>query len=95
MQALRQFLLHFSPALEEAWKYRMPVYMYKGRMLCYLWTRKAGGQPYLGIVKGSELEHPELVQEERKRMKIFLVNPDADLPVSVIKELLTMAMTLY
>ena len=95
MHALRQYLLHFNPSLEEAWKYRMPVYMYKGKMFCYLWTRRHGGQPYLGIVKGMELKHPDLIQEERKRMKIFLVDPDADLPALKIKELLIAAMALY
>ncbi len=95
MHALRQYLQHFKPAIEEAWKYRMPVYMYKGKMFCYLWTRKNGGQPYLGIVKGNELPHPELIQEERKKMKIFLVDPQADLPAQKIKALLEAAMALY
>lgn len=95
MYALRAYLLRFDPAMEEAWKYRMPFYLYKGKMFCYLWTRKPNGQPYLGIVKGRELEHPDLVQEERKRMKILLIDPAADLQQEKIREVLELAMLLY
>lgn len=95
MLALRQYLQHFDPVLEEAWKYRMPFYMYKERMFCYLWIRKDNGRPYLGVVRGKELEYPELVPDKRKRMKIFLIDPAADLPEQKIKEILDAALALY
>lgn len=91
LQALRLFLLTFNPHIREAWKYRMPFYYYKGKMFCYLWTRKDSGQPYLGIANGIALQHPDLIIEERKRMKILLIDPKEDLPIEKIKLILTMA----
>jgi len=95
MQALRIALLRFDPHIAEAWKYRMPFYTYKGKMFCYLWTRKDSGQPYLGIVRGNALPHPGLLQEERKKMKILLLDPRQDLPLEKIYGILAAARLLY
>lgn len=95
MQALRAALLRFDPHMAEAWKYRMPFYTYKGKMFCYLWTRKTTGQPYLGIVQGAALSHPELLPEARKKMKILLLDPQSDLPLEKIYGILDAARRLY
>lgn len=95
MQALRTYLLRFDPQIAETWKYRMPVYTYKGRMFCYLWTRKNTGQPYLGLVRGSELQHPDLIAEARKKMKILLLDPLQDLPLEKIGGILHAARAGY
>ncbi|RYY34478.1 MAG: DUF1801 domain-containing protein, partial [Sphingobacteriaceae bacterium] len=71
LQALRQFMLNYHPAITEEWKYKLPFYYYKGKMFCYFWVDKKSGQPYIGIVEGGRIEHPMLVQGDRKRMKIF------------------------
>ncbi|UYQ94669.1 DUF1801 domain-containing protein [Chitinophaga horti] len=86
--ALRSYLLQYSPTLTETWKYRMPFYCYKGKMYCYLWTHKKYGQPYLGIVDGNLIDHPDLLPETRARMKILLIDPEADLPVDTLNELM-------
>ncbi|WP_118973984.1 DUF1801 domain-containing protein [Taibaiella koreensis] len=93
MQALRSALLRFDPHIAEAWKYRMPFYTYKGKMFCYLWTRKGSGQPYLGLVQGKMLTHPDLLSEGRKKMKILLVDPQQDLPLEQLYGILEMART--
>lgn len=95
LQAMRQYLLRFEPGLEETWKYRMPVYTCKGKMFCYLWTRKKDGMPYLGIVKGRDLHFPWLLQEQRSKMKIMLLEPGADLPLDRLELLLKAAAALY
>jgi hypothetical protein len=63
-------------------------------MFCYLWIHKKYQQPYLGIVDGSKIEHPDLITEKRSRMKIFLINPDTDLPVKKIKAILLKSIAL-
>jgi hypothetical protein len=93
MQALRAYLLAHPAAFTEAWKYRMPLYCHKGKMFCYLWTRKDSGQPYLGIVNGAAVHHPELLQEQRKRMKILLIDPLADLPLEKMNIILRTALS--
>ena len=88
LRALRSFLLSHS-ALTEAWKYGMPFYCYKKKMLCYLWTQKSTGLPYFGIVDGNLVEHPGLLREKRARMKILPVAPDNDLPLDELELLLS------
>jgi hypothetical protein len=89
---LRKHILDFNTNLTEAWKYRMPFYCYKGKMLCYLWVDKKTAQPYIGIVDGNKIEHPLLVMDKRARMKIMMLNADMDLPIEFINEILKIAL---
>ncbi|WP_276373127.1 DUF1801 domain-containing protein [Chryseolinea sp. H1M3-3] len=93
--ALRDYILTYDENITEAWKYRMPFYCYKGKMFCYLWTHKKYHQPYLGIVEGNKLKHPELLQEKRARMKILLFDPNKDIPVKTVHSILSTALKLY
>jgi hypothetical protein len=95
LQALRLIILQHDPNLSEAWKYRMPFYCYNGKMCCYLWVHKKHGVPYLGIVEGAQINHPQLLQEKRARMKIFLIDPAKDIPIKTIKLLLKDIIALY
>lgn len=95
LQALRSIILSMDNEVAAAWKYGMPMFCYKGKMFCYIWTHKKTGQPYLGIVEGKHIEHPKLIQEKRARMKIMLFDTDKDLPVKTIKSILKQAIDLY
>lgn len=86
--ALRSYILAFDKNITEAWKYRMPFYCYKGKMCCYLWQDKKAGQPYLGIVEGKNMSHPQLVAGNRSRMKIMLFDADKDIPLKALREVL-------
>lgn len=93
--AMREYILAFNDNITETWKYRMPIYCYKGKMFCYLWVHKKYHQPYLGIVEGKKLNHPALITEKRARMKILLFDPEKDIPVKMIRSILGAAMRLY
>lgn len=73
----------------------MPFFCFKGKMMCYLWVHKKYKQPYLGIVEGARIRHPDLLQEKRARMKILLVDPAKDLPVRKINQILIDMLHLY
>ncbi len=90
--ALRTIILDKNEHITHEWKYRMPMFYYKGKMLCYLWVHKTLHQPYLGIVDGRLIDHPALIMEKRARMKIMLFNADEDLPVEVITDILAKAL---
>jgi len=64
-------------------------------MFCYLWVHKTLHKPYLGIVEGNRIEHPDLIQEKRARMKIMLFDANDDLPVETIKHILIEVLDLY
>lgn len=95
LQALRTWIANFDEHLTEAWKYRMPFFCFKGKMFCYLWVDKKTNQPYIGIVEGGKIDHPSLIQDKRERMKIMHIDPNKDLPIKIIAEVLQEAMTFY
>jgi hypothetical protein len=94
LQFLRDYLLKQDETITEAWKYGMPFYCYKGKMFCYLWVHKTWGKPYLGLVDGHRINHPDLLQEKRARMKILLIDPTKDIPLRKLNALLKLAIDL-
>ena len=95
LQFLREYILKQNAGITESWKYGMPFFCYKGKMFCYLWVHKKYGQPYLGIVEGKKIDHPDLIIEKRARMKILLLNPDKDIPIRKINAILKEVLALY
>ncbi len=73
----------------------MPFFCYQGKMFCYLWVHKKHKLPYIGILEGKKMEHPDLIIEKRSRMKIMLLDPNADLPIKTIERILQQALNLY
>lgn len=95
LQALRAYIIAYNNLITEAWKYRMPFFIVKGKMFCYLWTDKKTGLPYIGFAEGRNIDHPLLEQGDRKRMKILRIDPTQDLPVKTIDEILAVAINLF
>tara|TARA_R110001592_G_scaffold40582_8_gene133144 strand:- start:2500 stop:2874 length:375 start_codon:yes stop_codon:yes gene_type:complete len=93
--ALRSLILNQDEEVTETKKYGMPCFCFKRKMFCYLWTDKKTDEPYILFVEGKLLEHPKLEIGTRSRMKIFRVNPNADLPKGTIEMLLQNALNLY
>ncbi|SDL87576.1 protein of unknown function (DU1801) [Pedobacter sp. ok626] len=93
--ALRSIILEQDENITETQKYGMPCFCYKKKMFCYLWTDKKTDEPYILMVEGKYLDHPQLEQGDRSRMKIFRVNPIEDLPIKAIKSILQEALDLY
>ena len=73
----------------------MPFFCFKGKMFCYLWFHKKLKQPYIGIVEGNRFEECFLLQENRSRMKIMLLDPNKDLPIKTIQNILQRAINFY
>lgn len=64
-------------------------------MFCYLWTLKNTGTPYLGIVEGSWVHHPQLQSEKRSRMKVMYFDPEKDLPIKDLHNILDTLITKF
>lgn len=86
--ALRSILTNHHEQITETKKYGMPCFCYKDKAICYLWIDKCTDKPYLLMVHGMLIDHPQLEQGERKRMKIFRVDPNEDIPMEDIAYLL-------
>ena len=93
--ALRDIILSQDKEVVNTWKYGMPFFCFRGKMFCYLWIHKKSKQPYLGIVEGKRFNHTALLTEKRSRMKIMLFDPNTDLPVDVINNILQQAINFY
>jgi len=95
LMALREIILSQDKNITHVLKYGMPFFCYRGKMFCYLWIHKKYQKPYIGIVEGKSIDHPDLIIEKRSRMKIMLFDPNKDLPLETIKMILTEIMKLY
>ena len=93
--ALRDIILEQDINITETMKYGMPCFCYKKKMFCYLWTDRKSDEPYILMVEGKYLDHPKLEEGDRSRMKIFRVNPNKDLPIRAIANILKTALDLY
>lgn len=91
LEFLRQHILNFHPDVTESWQYSMPFFKYKEKRFCYLWYHREKRLPYLGIVDGKLVDHPDLIAEKRSRMKILLLDPEKDLPLKKIDAILNIA----
>lgn len=89
---LRTYILSKSEDVTEHWKYGLPFYYFKGKMWCYLWQHKKHKMPYIGFVDGNKLDHKDLLQEKRARMKILLIDPDKDIPLSKLNSIFKQAL---
>ena len=47
------------------------------------------------MVEGNHMHSPELEQGDRTRMKIFRVDPNKDLPINTLEDILQTALDLY
>ena len=92
---LRDYILSYDKGIAEVWHYRMPFYFYNGKRFCYLWVHKKNQLPYVGIVDGKLIDHPNLIQEERTRMKILLIDPQKDIPIKTLRSVLDAALKLH
>lgn len=92
---LRSIILEQDKEITETRKYGMPCFTYRKKMYCFLWVDKKTEEPYILMVEGNHLEHPELEKGNRSRMKILRVNPNKDLPMKTILSILNDALDLY
>ncbi|SMG11744.1 DUF1801 domain-containing protein [Sphingobacterium psychroaquaticum] len=93
--SLRHIILEQAPQITETQKYGMPCFCYYKNILCYLWTDKKTDYPYVLLTEGKLLDHPNLEQGNRSRMKIFTVDPTQDIPIVLLEEILQSGLDLY
>jgi hypothetical protein len=93
--ALRSFILEQDKNITETRKWGMPCFCFRKKMFCYLWVDQKTDKPYMLMVEGKYLDHPELEVGKRSRMKIFRVDPNKDIPITTIRFILNQALDLY
>ena len=92
---LRAFIIGFDSEIQELWKYGLPFFYYKKKPFAYFWKDKKTDEPYIGFSRGFLMEHPSLLKGERTRIKIFPVDPNADIDIENLLEVLELTKKLY
>ena len=92
--ALREIVMMYDKGISQEWKYKLPFFYYKGKPLCYLWIHKINKQPYIGFVDGNKMDHPQLLFENRSRIKILLFDPNVDIDIKIINQILKKAIAI-
>ncbi len=92
--ALKAIIEAYHPDIEPKWYYRLPCFMFKGQIFCYLWVDKQKQLPYIAIGNGVKLNHPDLVQGNRTYTKLLYIHPELDIPIAKIHHIFDMAKAL-
>ncbi len=93
--ALKTIITDYNQELEPRWYYRLPCFMYKKQIFCYLWIDSKSQLPYIAIGKGIKIEHPDLILGKRTFTKLLMIHPEKDIPIKIIHHIFDMAMKLY
>lgn len=92
--ALKTFILTIHPEINFKISWGMPFFAYHNKSICYLWIDKKSSTPYIGFMDGNKINHPKLIQGDRKRIKILPINPYDNLPIQLISNLINKAISL-
>jgi hypothetical protein len=92
---LRRFFID-DVKLEEHWKFNTPFYYFNGKWFCYLsYSKKRNNEIYIGFVKGYLVNHPKLLSEGRKQIKVYRINPNKDINVKELKAIVNLLFKQY
>ncbi|WP_414655286.1 DUF1801 domain-containing protein [Flavihumibacter sp. UBA7668] len=86
--ALKAIIIQSAAEISETTKYGMPCFCIGKKPILYLWTDKKTGHPYILFVDGRILDYPYLITGNRSRMKTLPVDPNKNIPISLIKKIL-------
>ena len=86
--ALRKIIMDYSSEFTEEWKYKLPFFYYRGKPFCYLWKDKVTTFPYVTFVRSMHINRPELELGSRKKMKAITVNPNKDIDVNLLHNIM-------
>ena len=92
---LKDIIIGLDEQITPEWKYSLPFFYFKKKPFCYFWKDKKTQEPYIGVCRGGEMEHPLLEAGNRTKMKILRINPNEDIDIEAVQEILKLAMTLY
>ena len=91
---LRKFILDFSDKISEQRKNNTPFYYYDKKSVCFISYHPKTRIIYLSFTNGNKIDHPKLLSEGRKKMKILYIDPSKDIEVKSLRTILKSASTL-
>jgi len=86
--ALKDVILRYDSDMMISWKWQTPFFSLGKKMICYFSIQNKTKRPYLGFGFGSELNHPALLSEGRKMIKVLYFDENEDINVGLVYEIL-------
>ena len=83
--ACRDFLLSLDLGLVPVWKWKVPVFDWEGKNICYFHYEAKKDRCYIAFSAGRFIDCPLLRAEGRKNMRFIVLQPDTDLPIEAIQ----------
>ncbi|MBR09793.1 MAG: hypothetical protein CMP48_19165 [Rickettsiales bacterium] len=94
LAALKQIIMSSDSRIEIAFKYRTAFFCIANKNVCYL-SINTKGQLYIGFILGYKLQHSSLAVEGRKQIKVYYVDPNEDINLEELQEILHEVVALY
>lgn len=91
---LHQFLTS-DMQLQTERKFNTPFYYYQGKWFGFLDYHKKKRSIHISFVKGNMTSHSKLLSEGRKKMKIYKINPEINIDVNELREVITLLKSKY
>jgi hypothetical protein len=92
---LRQYLIE-DIGLEEHWKFNTPFYYFKNKWFCYIsYSAKRKHEIYIGFIRGYKIEYPNLISEGRKQIKIWRIDPNENIDINSLKQIVLLLKKSY
>lgn len=88
---LRRHILSFSKDIQEHFTYSTAFFKLKGKLFCYFSISKKTGRTYIGFVRGNKIKHPKLKAEGRTQIRVFYVDPEKDIDIASLNQILQLA----
>ncbi len=86
--ALKDCMLRYDEQIVMTWKWKTPFFSYGDKMLAYLTIHKKTNRPYLGFGNGKKLNHPALLSEHRKMIKVIYFDQNEDIDIDLLHEII-------
>ena len=91
---LRHFFIH-EMGLTEHWKFKTPFYFYNNKWFCYLSVNKKSKIPYIGFIKGHEINYKNLESDGRKQIKIYKIYPNQNINEKDLRTIINLLKKFY
>lgn len=92
---LRKHFLELGSEYTEHWKWKLPFFYYKKKPFCYIWFDKKTNFPYVCFTRSLHINRPEMQLGERKKMKAFTINPNSDIDIKTLNEIIKESLTKF
>jgi hypothetical protein len=82
--ALKDLILRYDAEMEVSCKWRPHFFSLGKNMICYLTIQNKTNRPYLGFGFGMEINHPALLSEGRKMIKVIYFDEEEDIDIDLL-----------